>query len=363
MVEDLARALHLSPTVFYLLFFATLVMVSLALGLVLNRILHYWTKKLANTRGELVFSLLEPLPIPLLFLASIYTGLEFLTLPPRVENICSKLIFALTVMVVFYFPAKVLVLFLRRVEQRNPAMGQVTEPSILFVRGLFAILAITIVLEHNHVSLTAVWTTLGVGSVAVALALQETLSNLFAGLYLLADRPVNPGDYIKLDSGQEGYVIRIGWRSTTLRTQSNNIVFVPNSTMAKAVIINYSLPELRVSLSIPVRVSYGSDPRRVEKALLDVTREAAQEGLAGLLLDPPPGVTLTPGFGDSSLDFTLNLNVRRFEDQVPVQSELRKRILARFAKEGIAIPFPTRTIGLDHTTRDSLQSSALKQRS
>jgi small-conductance mechanosensitive channel len=355
MVEDLARVLHLSPTVFYMLFFATLVMGSLALGFVLNRIIHYWTKKLANTWGELVFSLLEPLPIPLLFLASIYAGLELLTLPPRVESVCSKLIFALTVMVIFYFPARVLVFFLRRVEQRNPGMGQVTEPSILVIRGLFAVLAITIILEHNHVSLTAVWTTLGVGSVAVALALQETLSNLFAGLYLLADRPVSPGDYIKLDSGQEGYVIRIGWRSTTMRTLSNNIVFVPNSTMAKAVIINYSLPELRVSLSIPVRVSYVSDPGRVEKALLDVTQEAAQEGVAGLLLDPPPSVTLSPGFGDSSLDFSLNLNVRRFEDQVPVQSELRKRILARFAKEGINMPFPTRTIELDPATRESLK--------
>jgi small-conductance mechanosensitive channel len=361
MVGDLARILHLSPTVFYMLFFATLVISSLALGFALNRITHYWTKKLANTRGELLFSLLEPLPIPLLFLASIYTGLELLTLPPRVESACSKLIFALTVMVVFYFPAKVLVLFLRRMERRNPGMGQVTEPSIFVIRGLFAILAITIVLEHNHVSLTAVWTTLGVGSVAVALALQETLSNLFAGLYLLADRPVSPGDYIKLDSGQEGYVIRIGWRSTTLRTQSNNIVFVPNSTMAKAVIINYSLPELQVSLSIPVCVSYGSDPSKVEKALLDVTREAAQEGVAGLLLDPPPSVTLSPGFGDSSLDFSLNLNVRRFEDQVPVQSELRKRILARFAKEGINMPFPTRTIELDAATLESLRDSVPKQ--
>jgi small-conductance mechanosensitive channel len=359
MVKDLARTLHLSPTMFYMLFFAALVIGSLALGFVLNRIIHYWTKKLANTWGELVFSLLEPLPIPLLFLASIYTGLEFLTLPPPVESVCSKLIFALTVMVVFYFPAKVLVLFLRRVEQRNPGMGQVIEPSILVVRGLFAILAVTIVLEHNHVSLTAVWTTLGVGGVAVALALQETLSNLFAGLYLLADRPVSPGDYIKLDSGQEGYVLRIGWRSTTMRTQSNNIVFVPNSSMAKAVIVNYSLPELQVSLSIPVRVSYGSDPSRVEKALLDATREAAQEGVAGLLLDPPPSVTLSPGFGDSSLDFSLNLNVRRFEDQVPVQSELRKRILARFAKEGINMPFPTRTIELDPATRESLKRQAV----
>jgi small-conductance mechanosensitive channel len=146
-----------------------------------------------------------------------------------------------------------------------------------------------------------------------------------------------------------------------MRTQSNNILFVPNSTMAKAIIINYSLPELRVSVSIPVHVCYGTDPGGVEKALLDVTREAAQEGLHGLLLDPPPSVCLNPGFGDSSLDFSLNLNVRRFEDQVPVQSELRKRILARFAKDGVAIPFPARTIGLDQATLESLQSSALKQ--
>jgi small-conductance mechanosensitive channel len=359
MVKDLARTLHLSPTVFYMIFFAALVMGSLALGFVLNRIIHHWTRKLANTWGELVFSLLESLPIPLLLLASIYAGLELLRLPHRFERVGSKLIFALTIAVVFYFPAKVLILFLRRVGQRNPGLEQVTKPSIVVIRALFAVLAIIIVLENLGISLTAIWTTLGVGGVAVALALQETLSNLFAGLYLLADRPVSAGDYIKLDSGQEGYVLRIGWRSTTLRTQSNNIVFVPNSSMAKAVIINYSLPELRVSLSIPVHVSYGSDPSRVEKALLDVTREAIQEGLAGLLLNPLPSVTLSPGFGDSSLDFSLNFNVRRFEDQVPVQSELRKRILARFAKEGINMPFPTRTIELDPATRESLKRQAV----
>jgi small-conductance mechanosensitive channel len=361
MVNDLARALHLSPTVFYMLFFGTMVIASLAVGLVLNRIIHYWAKKLANTWGGLVFSLLESLPIPLLFLGSIYAGLELLALPRRVESVGSKLIFALTVVVVFYFPAKVLVLFLRRVGQRNPGMERVTDLSILVIRALFAILATIIVLENLGISLTAIWTTLGVGSVAVALALQETLSNLFAGLYLLADQPVSPGDYIKLDSGQEGYVLRIGWRSVTMRTQSNNAVFVPNSMMAKAVIINYSLPELQVSVSIPVHVAYGSDPSRVEKVLLEVTREAAREGLAGLLLNPPPSVCLNPGFGDSSLDFVLNLNVRRFEDQVPVQSELRKRILARFAKEGITMPFPTRTLALDQATLESLQNSAPKQ--
>jgi small-conductance mechanosensitive channel len=361
MVEDLARALHLSPKVFYMLFFGTLVIAALALGLVLNRIIHHWAKKLANTWGELVLSLLESLPAPLLVLCAIYAGLELLTLPHRVESVSSKVIFALTVVVVFYFPGKVLILFLRRMAQRNPGMEQVTNPSILVIRGLFAILAVIIVLEHFGISLTAVWTTLGVGSVAVALALQETLSNLFAGIYLLADRPVSPGDYIKLDSGQEGYVIKIGWRSTSIRTLASNLVFVPNSTMAKAVLINYSRPELRVLISIPVQVSCGSDPSQVEKILLEVTREAGQEGVAGLLLVPPPDVLFDPGFGDSSLDFSLRVNVRRFEEQRQVVSELRKRILARFAKEGITMPFPTRTLGLDQATLELLQHSAPKR--
>ena len=193
MVEDLARALHLSPTVFYMLFFTTLVIGSLALGFALNRIVHHWTKKVANAWGELVFSLLESLPVPLLLLGSIYVGLETLKLPHRFERVGSKLILALTVVVIFYFPSKVLVFFLRRVGQRNPSVDRVTNLSIVVVKVLFALLAIVVVLENLGISLTAIWTTLGVGSVAVALALQETLSNLFAGLYLLADRPVNPG--------------------------------------------------------------------------------------------------------------------------------------------------------------------------
>jgi len=361
MVAHLARALHLSPALFDTLFFATLVMVFLVLGFVLNRVIHYWTKKLANTWGALVFSILESLPVPLLFLCSIYAGLEFLPLPHQVERFASKLIFSLTVVVVFYFPARFLVIFLRRVGERNPGMEQATNPAIMVVRGLFAVLATIVVLENAGISLTAIWTTLGVGSVAVALALQETLSNLFAGLYLLAERPVSPGDYIKLDAGQEGYVMQISWRSTRLRTQGNNVVFVPNSTMAKAVITNYSMPELRVSVTIPVRVAYGSDPRQVETLLLDTTKQAAREGLAGLLLDPPPSVNLNPGFGESSLDFTLGVNVRRFEDQVPVQSELRKRILARFASQGIVVPFPMRTVGLDPATLQSLQPSPSQQ--
>ena len=106
-----------------------------------------------------------------------------------------------------------------------------------------------------------------------------------------------------------------------------------------------------------MRVTYSSDPARVEKALLEVAQQAARDGLTGLLLDPSPSVALIPGFGESSLDFSLSVNVRQFVDQYSVQSELRKRILARFAQDGIHMPYPTRTVVLDEATLATLRSA------
>jgi len=360
MVRELVQTLHVAPGVLYTVALAGLLIAALVVGFILNRILHHWTKKLRNTWGELVFALLESLPVPLLVLAALYTGMELLTLPGKYERIGSKLIFALLILILFYFPAKVVILFLRRLGQKQPGLEQVAQPAAFLIRALFAILAVIIVLENLGVSLTAVWTTLGVGSVAVALALQETLSNFFAGLYILADRPVSPGDYIKLDGGQEGFVVRVGWRSTVIRTLPNNNVIVPNSTLAKAVITNYSLPEPRMAYVMPVSVAYGTDPQRVEKVLLDVAQEAIRHGVEGLLAEPAPFVRLIPGFGDSSLDFSLIVQLRQFTDQYLVQSELRKRLLARFEQEGIEVPFPTRTLVLDESTRKLLGGTGPK---
>lgn len=233
-------------------------------------------------------------------------------------------------------------------------MERVTQPAAFFVRILFALLTGIVLLDNLGISLTGVWTTLGVGSVAVALALQETLSNFFAGLYLLVDRPVSAGDYIRLESGVEGVVQKIGWRSTLLRTLGNNNVVIPNSTMSKAIITNFSTPHPRMGFGLKVSVAYGTDPLRVETILLETAHQAIEQGIEGLLADPAPSVTFNPGFGDSSLDFTLGVQLRQFSDQFLVQSELRKLILARLAKEGIEIPFPTRTVVLEKAPQEAL---------
>jgi len=354
MIQQLAHALHLSNGIFYTLLFGTLIISSLICGFGLNRILHYWTKRLGDGWGQFFFSLIETLPIPLLLVAGLYLGLESLPLPKQFEHFASKLILALVILVMMYFPTKIITLSLRRMAVQQPSMERVTEPAAFVVRTLFALLGTIIFLDNIGVTLTALWTTLGVGSVAVALALQDTLSNFFSGLYIMADRPVRLNDYIRLDSNQEGYVLRIGWRSTVLRTLGNNFVVIPNSTLAKATITNFSAPEPRMSYGLPVGVMYGTDPNLVEKALLEAAHEAIRDGLEGLLAKPEPSVSLIPGFGEYSLNFSLNLQVRQFTDQYPVQSDLRKRIVKKFNEVGISMAYPTRKLVFDASARDLL---------
>lgn len=175
------------------------------------------------------------------------------------------------------------------------------------------------------------------------------------------EKSVRIGDFVKLESGQEGYVADIGWRTTRVRMLPNNIVIIPNAKLAQSVVTNYYLPEQRMSLLIPISVSYNADPDEVEKILVEEATKGAQD-ISGLLSDPAPFVRFIPGFGDFSLDFTLICQVKEFTDQYLAQHELRKRILRRFKQEGIEIPFPIRTIYLKSDETDSDGRSAAKTR-
>ncbi len=157
------------------------------------------------------------------------------------------------------------------------------------------------------------------------------------------DNPVRVGDYIKLQSGEEGYVAQLGWRSTRIRTLTNNIVVVPNGKLASTIITNYSLPEPQMSLLLPIAVNYENEPARVEEILIEEATRAVEE-VEGLLGKPAPFVRFNSGFGDSSLSFTLICRVDKFVDQYLVEHELRKRILARLRTEEIVKPITRRDL-------------------
>ena len=204
------------------------------------------------------------------------------------------------------------------------------------------VLGLLVVLNGLGLSITPMLTALGIGGLAVALALQEPLANFFAGLFITLAGQIRIGDYVKLDSGQEGYVVDFSWRSTRLRMLANNLVVVPNAKLAQAVVVNHSLPSRDLAVLVEVGVDYSSDLEHVERIVIDVGR-AVMSQVPGGVEEFEPFIRYHT-FGDSSIGFTVILRAREFVDQYLIKHEFIKRLHARFDREDVTIPFPIRTI-------------------
>ncbi len=211
------------------------------------------------------------------------------------------------------------------------------------VRLLLLILGIALILQNLGINITTLVTALGISGLAVALALQDTLGNLFAGMQIIMSRQIRTGDYVALSTGEEGAVTDIQARNTTIRTfPERNRVLVPNSILASTVVTNYSLPHRRLLITLPIGVSYDSDLEQVERVTLEVAREVVSE-VEGGLTDEEPFVRYEE-FSDFSINFLLRVPVSQFTDQFLIRHELVKRIHRRYGAEGIEIPFPIRTV-------------------
>ena len=322
---------------------------SLLVGWLIRRSLLLWFKKWAAKTDTVVDDLIlhsmkGPSALWVLLL-SIHLTLRTSHLGPAFIDYGAKIISALLVLSITVLIANVLSnLFLQRARSMHTPLP-VTGLSQVIAKGIVYVIGGLVLLSELGISITPMITALGIGGLAVALALQDTLSNFFSGLHIVVENPIRVGDYIKLGSGEEGYVVDIGWRTTRIRMLPNNMVIIPNQKLAQSIITNYYLPEKKMGISIPIGVSYDCDPDRVEELLVEEAIKGAKE-IPGFLSDPPPSARLIPGFGDSALNFSLNCQVAEFTDQYLVQHEMRKRILKRFKKEGIEIPFPTRTVYL-----------------
>ena len=326
---------------------ACLLLGSLIAGYVVRwllfRALHRWGARTGSRVDHVVTqSVGGPILIWSLILG-IYYATESTELSDRLTRLIERTLLILVIISLTMMASRLAGNLVRHYGERAHGARQVTTLTQNVAQLIVILIGLLILLIHFGVSITPILTAFGVGGLAVALALQDTLSNLFGGFYVSLAGQVRMGDYIKLNTGEEGYVTDISWRSTTIRALTNNLIIIPNAKLAQAIVTNYYLPERRVALSIAVGVSYDADPDQVERVLLEEAHGAAG-AVAGLLTEPAPSVRFIPGFGDSAMNFTLGCHVAEFVDQYSVQHELRKRILRRFRKEGIDMPYPTRTV-------------------
>lgn len=209
---------------------------------------------------------------------------------------------------------------------------------------LVLLVAVIIIFDHFGINIGSLLVSLGVGSLAVALAAQDTLSNMIAGFVILVDRPFRVGDRIEIASGQVGDVREIGLRSTKVLNFDNNLIIMPNSDLVKSRIINYSFPYLSMRVLLRFDVSHGTDTSTVRRILLDLA-----ERHPAILKDPPPRVYLT-ALTDASVQFSLTARCVDFRQQYDAETQLREQAYEAFLSAGIRIPAPHRIV---HTKADA----------
>ncbi len=235
--------------------------------------------------------------------------------------------------------------YIRRVGRRT-AQAKVLNSLVPMARRIVSIvivaMGILIILDQLGISIAPLVAGLGIGGFAVALALQGTLTNFFAGINVLTDGSIRIGDFVELDGGMRGYVDQIGWRTTRIRMLANNMVIIPNSKLAESVATNYNYPEDQMSVYVEVGVSYDSDLDHVERVTVEVAKKVMEE-TEGSVEGYEPSIWYTE-FADSNINFWAVLRAKGYLDSWLIKHNFIKALFRRYNEEGIEISFPNRNI-------------------
>ena len=315
-------------------------LVLFAFALLVRRIifwvLHNWVKESDTDIGDLIIRVTRSASLLWCFLLGAYLAVR-IGAAPSWEAIAYKVMLGVGILSAALVAANIAQVLIRSYAMRAKIAVPLSSLTQTVAKAIIIGVGSLYILDNLGFNLSGILAALGIGSLAVALAVQTTLSNIFSGVFIISSGYIKLNDYIKLDSGDQGYVTDISWGTTKIRTLSNNMVIIPNSRLAGAVVTNHNLPEKRASVGIVIHVSYASDPDLIERLLIEEAKGAVGQ-VSGLLGEPAPVVRFVPGFGETSLGLTLVCRVRDFTDQNLVEHELRSRIFKRFRAQGIQMP-------------------------
>ncbi|MDE2975159.1 MAG: mechanosensitive ion channel family protein [Gemmatimonadota bacterium] len=318
-----------------------------AVGWLCERLLRRWTqwasRRTASSLDDVLLSSVHGLPMIWFAAAALYLGVSVAGYGEPLRGLVGRAVGVIVIVTIVVVAMRLATAGITGIAKRSSGVEKSTTLVQNVVRLLLLILGAALILQNLGINITAMVATLGISGLAVALALQDTLGNLFAGMQVIMSRQIRTGDYVALATGEEGAVTDIQARNTTIRTfPERNRVLVPNSILASTVVTNFSLPQKRLLITLPIGVAYDSNLEQVEAVTLDVARKTMRE-VEGGLTDEEPFVRYEE-FSDFSINFLLRVPVREFTDQFLVRHELVKRIHERYRAEGIEIPFPIRTV-------------------
>ncbi len=322
-------------------------------GVISEKILFEKLKKFVVWKkipgSQILIQSLHRMPFIWSVLAGLYGAIIINRAEPEIADVLKKIltiVFLYSVtLVLARLTAGFVNLYLRRTDGLSASLlSNLAKVSVITLGTL-------ILLQTIGVEITPLVTTLGVGGIAVGLALQDTLANLFSGFYLIVSNQVKTGDYVKLEDKYEGYITDITWRNTTIKELNNNVIIVPNSKLSTLIFTNYHLPVKEITLTMKVGVGYDSDLDEVERVTVEVAKEVMREVAPELIKNEP--FIRFQNFGDSSIDFMVYIRVNEFFDQRMARHIFIKKLHKRYQQEGITIPFPIRELYMQDNGRNN----------
>jgi small-conductance mechanosensitive channel len=287
-------------------------------------------------------------------LAGFYLALFTVSLNPTLQNFIHKAIIAIFIGSATFAVAKLAVNLIQLNSEKQEGSSTLTSLFESLTNLIIYSLGLLIVLESVGIGITPLITALGLGSLSIGLAFQGTLENLISGITILTSKKIHPGDYIKLKSGEEGYVVDIELKYTVIREITDNLIVIPNAQIISSSFTNYGLPNKEILIPVEIGVSYGSDLEKVENVALRVAKEVIEEMTNKDLdkgldkssdKDSDKDLEYQPFIRYNKLDyfsinFTVYLQVSDFFDQITIKHEFIKRLYNRFQAENIQLPFP-----------------------
>lgn len=318
------------------------VCIVVVLFIVRGVILHFLKKWTASSGMTVQAGVLRSFKVPSIFwciAVGLYYAVEFSDLPRKYVITVDR-----TISILLIFSATVAIANLAVSAFENYAQrSDINIPATGIILGVFKATIISagilVILNFLGISIAPLLTALGVGGLAVALALKDTLSNLFAGLHIIASKQVRPGDHIKLNSGEEGTVTDITWRSMTITSPEHNIIIVPNAHVASATITNYEFPDRQMSLSVQLTVPHSVDLDRVEAITCEVAKAVMRE-IPEAVPGEEPSVRFN-AFNETGIGFSINVKLKDSGSVYVVRHYLIKALHKRYSREGISMISPS----------------------
>lgn len=288
-----------------------------------------------------------------ILLVGLNEAISYLQIPAKANFYTSGII--KTVIIIFWIRALLTIssITIKKLSENADRWKMITGSTVLLFDNVVKIIVvgfgIYFILISWNIRVTAFLASAGIVGIAFGFAAKDTLANLFGGVFVLADKPYEIGDFIVLDSGEKGIVTDIGIRTTRLKTRDDIEVSIPNSIMANTKITNESGPKNKTRVRVSVGVAYGSDIDQVKEVLCQIAEENKE------VADFPKPRARFREFGNSALNFQLLCWIDEPVFRGRVTDDLNTQIYKRFSQEGIEIPFPQRDIHIIEGFKDQTE--------